>query len=133
MSKSESQQLLADLIEYAEAGNKLHFEFIRNWKHYKKCKMSRRAFLTIIESLEYAASSLLNRYCEGLKKGTADFTDLLARKSLLKSVEFYKCEVLMLEDMLYEYGAYLMCGNLLWAFLGKERKGYEMYDHREDI
>lgn len=132
MNKSESQQLLTDLIEYAAAGKKMHFEFICNWQDYRKRRISRKTFLMIIESLRYAADSLLNRYCEGLKDGTADFTDLLVRKSLLKSVEFYNCEVLMLEDMIYEYEAYLMCGNLLWAFLGKERERYEMYDHRED-
>lgn len=132
MNKSESQQFLADLIAYAEAGKKLPFSFICNWRDYRKYRISKNTFSMIVESLNYAANSLLEHYCKDLQKGTADFTDLLVRKSLLKAVEFYNCEMLMITDMIYEYEAYLMCGNLLWAFLGKERERCEMYDHRED-
>ena len=133
MTKSESRQLLADLIEYAEAGKKLRFEFICNWPTYCKHRISRRTFLTIIDSLNYAADSMLKRYCKGLQDGTADFTDLLVRKSLLKAVEFYNCEMLMITDRIYEYEAYLMDGHLLTALLGEERARCDLFDHREDF
>ena len=133
MNKAESKQFLADLVTYAEAGRKLPFRFICNWQDYRKYRISRRMFSMIIANLNYAADSIFERYCKGLQNGTADFIDLIVQKSLLKSVEFYKCELLMIEDMIYEYEAYLTCGNMLSALLGKERERYEMYDHREDI
>jgi len=132
MNKSESQQLLADLIAYAEAGKKLPFHFICNLNDYRKYKISKKTFSLIIENLNYAAESVFKRYCKGLQNGTTDFTDLLVRKSLLKAVEFYNCEMLMLSDMICEYETYLACdGNFIKSLFGKERERQELYDYRE--
>lgn len=132
MSKLDEQQMLADIVKRAEAGEHTKFEYIRSWKEYKQRRMNRAAVDMLIDSLERSTKSLLKRYCRAVEKGQADVTTLLVRNKLLTTKAFYECELKMIVDMIYEYEAYLMDCNLLGQFLFYEiRPISECWDRRD--
>ena len=128
----DEQQMLADIIKKADAGEHTKFEYIRSWKEYKQCKMSCAALDMLIDSLDHSARSLLKRYCSAVEKGRADVTTLLVRERLLTTKAFYESELKMRADMLSEYDAFLYDGNFLSQFLFYEiRPISECWDRRD--
>ena len=132
MSKLDEQQMLADIVKRADAGEHTKFEYIRSWKEYKQRRMSRTALNMLLESLEHSTRSLLKRYCKAVKKGEADVITLLVREKLLATKSFYERELTMITDMIYEYEAYLMDCNVIGQFLFYEiRPISECWDRRD--
>jgi hypothetical protein len=131
MNNTEEQQMLAEIVKRAEAGEHTKFEYIKSWKEYKQRKMNHSALVMLIESLDYSTESLLKRYCKAVEKGEADVTTLLVREKLLTTKAFYKCELAMIQDMLLEYDAFLWDGNFIKQFLFYEiRPVSECWDRR---
>ena len=127
----DEQQMLADIIRKADAGEHTKFEYIRSWKEYKQRKMNCAALDMLIDSLDHSARSLLKRYCRAVEKGRADVTTLLVRERLLTTKAFYESELTMIADMLSEYDAFLCDGNFLSQFLFYEiRPISECWDRR---
>jgi hypothetical protein len=131
MNNQDQQQMLADIVKKAEAGEHTKFEYIRSWKEYKQRKMNIVALDMLIDSLEHSTRSLLKRYCNAVKKGCADITTLLVREKLLTTKTFYELERDMIADMISEYDAFLWDDNLLSQFLFYEiRPISECWDRR---
>jgi hypothetical protein len=131
MNNQDQQQMLADIVKKAEAGEHTKFEYIRSWKEYKQRKMNCAALDMLIDSLEHSTRSLLKRYCKMVEKGDADITTLLVREKLLTTKAFYELELSMMTDMIYEYEAYLMDCNFLSQFLFYETRPIsECWDRR---
>jgi hypothetical protein len=131
MNNQDQQQMLADIVKKAEAGEHTKFEYIRSWKEYKQRKMNIVALDMLIDSLEHSARSLLKRYCRAVKKGCADITTLLVREKLLTTKVFYESELAMIADMISEYEAYLWDNGFISQFLFYEiRPISECWDRR---
>ncbi len=131
MNNQDQQQMLADIVKKAEAGEHTKFEYIKSWKEYKQRKMNCGALDMLIDSLEHSTRSLLNRYCNAVKKGCADITTLLVREKLLTTKAFYERELGMIQDMLSEYEAYLWDSGFISQFLFYEiRPISECWDRR---
>jgi hypothetical protein len=127
----DEQQMLADIIKKADAGEHTKFEYIRSWKEYKQRKMNCAALDMLIDSLEHSTRSLLKRYCKAVEKGNADITTLLVREKLLTTKAFYERELAMVADIISEYDAFLWDGNLLSQFLFYETRPIsECWDRR---
>lgn len=132
MNTLDEQQMLADIVKRAEAGEHTKFEYIRSWKEYKQRKMNIRALDMLIDSLEHSTKSLLKRYCRAVEKGQADVMTLLVRNKLLTTKAFYEREITMVADMISEYEAYLLEGSFLSQFLFYEiRPISECWDRRD--
>ena len=128
----DKQQMLADIIRKADAGEHTKFEYIISWKEYKQRKMNCAALDMLIDSLDHSTRSLLKRYCRAVEKGRADVTTLLVRERLLTTKAFYESEFMMIADMLSEYDAFLRDGNFLSQFLFYEiRPISECWDRRD--
>ena len=135
MNNQEQQQMLADIIKKAEAGEHTKFEYIRSWKEYKQRKMNYYALKMLRNSLKHSTKSLLKRYCKAVEKGEADVTTLLVREKLLATKAFYEREFYMVQDMIYEYEAYSMDWDLYALIdqflLHKIRPISECWDRRD--
>jgi hypothetical protein len=132
MNKIDEQQMLADIVRKAEAGEHTKFEYIRSWKEYKQRKMNCAALDMLIDSLEHSTKVLLKRYCRAVERGQADITTLLVRNKLLSTKAFYERELNMVADTISEYEAFLCDGNLLSQFLFYEiRPISECWDRRD--
>jgi hypothetical protein len=132
MNSQDQQQMLADIVKRAEAGEHTKFEYIKSWKEYKQRKMNSYALDMLINSLEHSTESLLKRYCKAVEKGQADVTTLLVRNKLLTTKSFYERELAMVADMISEYDAFLYDGNFLSQFLFYEiRPISECWDRRD--
>jgi hypothetical protein len=132
MNNQDQQQMLADIIRKADAGEHTKFEYIRSWKEYKQRKMNSNALDMLIDSLEHSTKLLLKRYCRAVEKGQADITTLLVREKLLTTKTFYERELAMVADMISEYEAYLWDNNFLSQFLFYEiRPISECWDRRD--
>ena len=132
MNNTEEQQMLAEIVKRAEAGEHTKFEYIKSWKEYKQRKMNSNALDMLIDSLEHSAQLLLKRYCRAVEKGQADIITLLVREKLLTTKTFYECELAMVADMISEYEAYLWDNNFLSQFLFYEiRPISECWDRRD--
>lgn len=131
MNKLDEQQMLADIVKRAEAGEHIKFEYIRSWKEYKQRKMNCYAVDMLVDSFEHSTKSMLRRYCKAIIRGNADVTTLLVRNKLLTTKAFYEKEREMLLDMLHEFEAYLMDSNLLDSFFGEIRPISECWDRRD--
>jgi hypothetical protein len=131
MKNIDDQKLLADLVKRAEAGEHTKFELIKAWHEYKYYKTSCRAVEMLIDSIRRSAKQLFKKYCKAIELGQADVTTLLVRNVLLRTKEFYEKEAEIIFDMITEYEAYLMNGNLLDSFFGEIRPISEMRDFRK--
>lgn len=131
MHKEEIHNITTEIIARAKANEHTPFEYIRNWTDYRKCQLSRAALKLLIKSLTYSTDSMLNKYCKAIITGTADVSQLLVRGVLNQTVEFYKKELAMADDMLDEYRAYLSDGHLINAFLFNEYRSWsDCWDRR---
>ena len=131
MNNQDQQQMLADIVKKAEAGEHTKFEYIKSWKEYKQRKMNCYALDMLIDSLEHSTRLLLKRYCRAVEKGQADITTLLVRNKLLATKAFYDSELAMVADMISEYDTFLWDGNFLSQFLFYETRPIsECWDRR---
>ncbi len=131
MNNQDQQQMLADIVKRAEAGEHTKFEYIRSWKEYKQRKMNCAALDMLIDSLAHSTRSLLKRYCKAVVRGNADITTLLVREKLLTTKAFYERELDMVTDTLSEYDSFLHDGNFLGQFLFYETRPIsECWDRR---
>lgn len=131
MNNQDQQQMLADIVKKAEAGEYTKFEYIKSWKEYKQRKMNCAALDILIDSLEHSTRSLLKRYCKAVEKGCADITTLLVREKLLATKAFYGRELSMIQDIVSEYEAYLWDSGFISQFLFYEiRPISECWDRR---
>lgn len=132
MNNQDQQQMLADIVKKAEAGEHTKFEYIRSWKEYKQRKMNSYALDMLIDSLEHSTKLLLKKYCRAVEKGQADVTTLLVRNTLFSTKAFYELELAAVIDMISEYEAYLWDNNFLNQFLFYEiRPISECWDRRD--
>lgn len=132
MNNQDQQQVLADLVKKAEAGEHTKFEYIKSWREYRQRKMNNTALDLLIDSLEHSTKLLLKRYCRAVEKGQADIITLLVREKLLATKAFYERELAMIADMISEYKAYLWDNNFLSQFLFYEiRPISECWDRRD--
>jgi hypothetical protein len=131
MNNLEDQKMIADVVRRAESGEHIKVEWLRSWKEYKTLRITAKAVKLLVDSLSRSEKSLFKKYCKNVKCGTADVTTLLVRNTLLNTIDFYKIELDMVLDMIYEYEAYLMDGNFLFAFAGEIRPISECWDRRD--
>ncbi len=124
-------EILIQLIEHANAGKHSEFNFIRNWANYRLTKRNAKALRYTVNALQTSCDRTFNTYCQEVRAGVADVTKLLAYTTLRSTLEFYKQELYIFASMVYEYEAYLLEGNYLYAFFGAERTDDELWDFRE--
>ncbi len=125
-------ETISNLIEHARAGKHIEFQFITTWRDYKFYKKERKALRLAVKCLGKGCKNLLNSYCKNVKNGSADVINLVVLTTLTNTLEFYREELDILENMIYEYEAYLLEGNLVYAFLEFPRPESELWDHREN-
>lgn len=124
-------KIVNDIFKRVELEVHTSPEFIKSYKDYKVRKINLKALRLLVHGLERNAKHILKDYCRGITKGTEDFTKLLAYRSILKAIAFYKKEIDIILDMIYEYDAYLMDGNYLTSVLGEIRPISELWDRRD--
>ena len=121
MQDIEVQQLILDIINKAQTGQSLKFQFIISWREFRYYSKSARATEFLIRSLESSAKKLFKSYCEDVVAATADVSKLYAYRELENIITFYEQDLDTLQRMLDDYDDYLSKGNFLYAFLGGER------------
>ena len=131
MYDNETQQLMMTIIEHAKTAKPSEFRFIRNWSDYKFHRSKRSSFKLLVSGLRKTSDRLFKKYCVGVSEGNPNFNQLLAFQQLQQVMSFYQQELDTYTDMVYEYDAYLMEGNFLWAFLGAVRPDEDLRDFRE--
>lgn len=133
MCNEETQQFIMTIIDHARTAKPYEFRFIRNHPDYRFFVKKRRSFKLLIKGLTKTSKRLFKKYCAGVAMGAGNFNQLLAYQQLLAVIEFYKSELEVFTDMVYEYEAYLLeDGN--WfssAILGMTRPVTELRDYRE--
>lgn len=130
MNKNDYTQVLAELLNRAQAGKHTKFEYICTLREYKFRKIERRTIKFVIKNLNSNAKSLFKSHCKDIKQGTSDVTKLLLRNAILSAIEFYREEFLIFDDMIREYEAYLACDHFISSFVGEIRPISEKHDHR---
>lgn len=125
------EPLMSELLRQAEAGKHLDFQFLRNWQDFINARKFRYTLELVIDSVEISTKKLFKNYCLAVTKQKSDAMILIAYKTALKVLSFYREELRILKDMIDEYRAYLMSGNLLSAFLfNSQRPTEELWDYR---
>jgi hypothetical protein len=125
--------LTAELIAKVKEGKHQQFQFIRSWHEYTKFKQLRRAYKLLIGSIKKTAKKLIKKYYKAANKGKANPMDLFTHLATLEILDFYEEEFRVVTDMIYEYEAYLMEGNLIDAWLFNDyRPSDKLFDHRSD-
>ena len=129
--KELKNDLLLFLMRTTEAGKHRQFRLLENWQEYIKAKQVKRAEAVIVASLQESANKLFKKYCNAIKSGETDVIKLLAYCTTKEVISFYEEETNVISDMIYEYEAYLMEGNFLWAWLfNEQRPADKLWDHR---
>ena len=125
-------ELVSDLLNTVEQWQHRQFRFLCNWKEYKTIKQVRRTHALLVGSLKQSLKKQLNNYCKAVNAGETKIINLLAYCSTIRMLKFYEEELIILNDMIYEYEAYLMeDGNLIFAWLFNEpRPADKLYDYR---
>ncbi len=121
MQDNDAQQLLIEIIKYAEQAESSEFQFITSWREFLFYRKKHKSTKLVIKVIQKCATNLLNTYCKDVVSGYADVTQLLAYTQFLDIIEFYKNEAATLKLMLDEYDEYLGQGNFWKSLLGDER------------
>jgi hypothetical protein len=124
--------MMLQLIERAKNKDYSKFRYLRNWKDYQYIRQTKKTLELTISALQKAADNTLKSYCREVRRGTSEITRLVAFTILNNTLKFYKEELDIINHMIYEYEAYLLCGNYVAAFFGAERTDAELWDHREE-
>lgn len=125
-----NQKLLSELYAYAESGKQTKFRLLQNWQEYNTYKHIRRSTEAVVNLMQASAEKQLKDYCAAVRAGSANFYDLLALKSIIKILNCYTREYNTITDMVREYEAYIMEGNLLDAYFGEQRPAEHQFDFR---
>ena len=122
MTDNEAQQLLLDIINQAQEGQALEFQYIKSWYEFKYYKRLARSTKVVISTLSFSANNLFNEYCRDVIAGISDVNKLLAYSHLRDIIAFYEKDLETVNQMLDEYDEYLGDWSKFWhAFLGGER------------
>lgn len=117
-----TKELILKLIAYAKTGEHIKIEQLRFFNEYIAGRITYRATKKVVEALEYSANDLFKKYCKEVQQHQADINLLLAYKQLQYTVNFYKEELIIINESLTDYENYLWDGNFLKAFIfGEER------------
>ena len=125
-----NEDLVSELIYNAEQGKHLQFQFLRNWREYRRTKAIRRTYALLVSSIRQSTDKQVSNYCKAIKAGNTDVLKLLAFATTVKILKFYEEELCILEDMLDEYEYYLFYGNWVDFIFGMDRPADKLYDHR---
>lgn len=125
MQGTEAQELLLEILNYAQKGKSLEFRLITSWAEFKFIRQTFRSTQLVIEVLKDSADNLFKHYCKEVATGSANLTELLAYVELLDIKTFYEKDLDTLKRMLDEYDEYLGQGHFLYSFLGGERETWQ--------
>jgi hypothetical protein len=126
----QTQTILTNIINHADAGQHVPFRFLKTWREYRTMKGSKKVTKMIIKNLQYTDNLLFTRYCKDNPEHTADFTKLLICRTLRSTLDFYKTELETISDMVDEYECYLLSGNFLDFVLYGTRPDHKLKDYR---
>lgn len=126
----EIQEVLSTLIEDALSGDSLTFEFITSVPEFIQFRYRSWSLKSIIRILSSCSKRMFKSYCKAIESGDEQPTKLLACATIERAVDFYKRDLLTIDQMLGEYEAYLMTGNQLDFILFRQRKEHKLWDHR---
>ena len=121
MHDTEAQQLLLDILTYAEEDRSIEFRLITSWNEFRFYRQNAGSTKLVIRALRSAAAGLFKTYCKEVSTESADFTKLLAYSQLQDVIAFYERDLDTLKRMLDEYDEYLGQGHFWYSFLGGER------------
>lgn len=126
-----NKEFMSELITKAETEKHQQFHFLRNWNEYAKAKQTRKALLLLVKSIRKSSAKLFKSYCREVATGKTDVIKLLAYRTVMKVLKFYEEELAIVNEIIYEYEAYLMEGNLLWTWIFNEQRPVnKLWDHR---
>lgn len=132
LQQTEIQDMLFEIIDYAQTADSYQFNYICTWKDYKFYKGKFRSFKLLVRALSDAAERMFKKYCNSVSFGKEeDPTKLIAFHQMQEIIQFYVTEADTLADMLSEYRAYLNSGHFLNSFLGQHRHSRDLYDFRK--
>jgi hypothetical protein len=119
--QTSDEQLLLSILNQAQEGKAIEFQFIRFWTDYRYYRRTAWSTKIIIRALKSGAKKLFKTYCKDIAKGTADLNMLFAYKQLSNVIAFYERDLNTLKRMIDEYDEYLGQGHFWHSFLGGER------------
>lgn len=122
MQDTETQQLLLNILTYAQERKYTEIHPITTWAEFKLFCNKKRATKIIIKTLYKASKNLFKTYCRDVAAGSADFTKLLAYSELQEVIAFYERDLILIKRMLDEYDNYLGQGHFWYSFLGGKRQ-----------
>ena len=121
MNNDEAQQILEEILDYAENGEPIEFRLINSLADYRSRLISYKATKLVIKMLKQSSRQLFKTYCKDVTSGISDVTKLIAYSQLDDIILFYEQDLKTLDDMLNEYEDYLWHGNIFYALTGGER------------
>lgn len=131
IQKNDIQLMLANEIRYTKTEPHLTFRFLTSWSEYKYLRKKRKRIKLFLKMLKSCTKRLFKNYCKAILKGEDQITKLLAFSQLQQVCEYYDVELSTITEMIWEYEAYLMDCNYIYALSGKTRAPEDMRDFRE--
>ena len=131
MQNTDIQQMLVAIIEHADTKPNVEFKLLTNWSEYKHFQGKRRYLKLLISMLERCSGRMFKKYCKAVACGEASVNTLIAYNQLQWVLCYYEEDLRVINDIIWEYEAYLLEGNYLGAFLGEPRADVDMRDFRE--
>ena len=125
MTKNKGLQTADQLIRRAKKGEHSEFEYIRSLDEYFAAKTVKNVLKKVVKSFLVSKNNLYNSYTRAVKAGTNDLNVILALSELIQVINFYKAEIEIISEMIYEYIAYVHCGHFIDTILGRYRKEEE--------
>lgn len=131
MQNTDIQQMLVAIMEHADTKPNVEFKFLTSWSEYKHFRGKRRYLKLLTSMLERCSERMFKKYCKAVASGDASVNTLIAYNQLQWVLCYYEEDLRIINDIIWEYEAYLLEGNYLSAFLGEPRADVDMRDFRE--
>lgn len=127
----EQEELYEALTEKALSGEHTKFEYVRNITEWGVLRKAKSGLKKVIELYELIKSSMYKTYCKQVLVGEQDFNLIYSLRQIMECKVFYENELLIVQDMLEEYDAYVGSGHFMDQVLfGRNRETWHMWDHR---
>ena len=122
---------ISKLVDRAMNGTHTEWEFIKTYDEMITALTAISATSKVIKGFKKSTRALYKEYIKLVKKNSSNLDLVLSLRELTRTINFYKEELNILDDMLDEFRVYARAGHMLEIVTGDIRKVEDLYDFRK--
>ena len=126
-----NDSIFKEVLQTALSGKHREFNFLRNLTHLSNALEVRSGIKAINKTLKRLFKLMYKLYIAQVKENKQDINVVISLQQIIICIAYYKEELVIVNDMIHEYRAYVFGGHFLDTLLGKTRAEIDLVDYRK--